>query len=315
MEQRALWVVAFASCVACGSSTIEDAGLPRDGGTASDAGVSRDAGVLRDGGVSSRDAGISRDGGETRDGGTPLPALCRLDDDDVPAPFPTAIEVPCPADSPSVLFTADPQGLAPEVEALHALCGTMNPAPSTDDYTTTATLAAAVDAFLLTVIDRPPLARLLDPVGSSTTARMDALRTVWFANNAFEHVLCGELNDTGRVGGLHLWSELYFAEQEGRANYFCTVEGAADPNVVTARYEWVPQNRTTAALKPIGSVHVGMSPACLLAVGYYAVTSSITPSMGSQPSFMADIYGTPTPFVLRMRDGAMTSLYPLAGPR
>ena len=286
-----------------------------DDDVARDGGVARDAGSVRDAGPPPRDGGPPRDAGFI-DGLPVLADLCRASDADTPSPLPIANEFRCsiqPIDAPDPLFTVTAT-LAPEVFALHALCGTMNPARGTVDHVETATLSEAIDAFFESVLERPSLVRALSGVEDSSGARVRALRSVWLGNNGFEHILCGHLGDPGRVSGLHLWSELYLAEAEGRANYLCSAEGFDDPKVVSARFEWVPPGETVAAVKPIGSMHVGMSPACVLALGYHAITTGVAPSVGSVPAFYAEVYGEHVPFVFFARDGDLVSLYPLADP-
>jgi hypothetical protein len=295
----------------CGADPILDASIPDAGSPTSDA---SDAGLGVD--AEPSDAATT-DAGEA-DGGS-LWSLCLGEDPDLLRPLPVAAETATCApgflvDASEAVFP-DLGQLPSDYSDLHRLCAMMDPAPSTYDHIASSTLAAAIDDYLRMMLDRPALQRAMVSVSSSTAARLEALRHVWLAANGFEHVLCGELNPNGSVGGLHMWSEFYLAEREARANYLCTVEGLDDPDVMSIRYEWTPPGRTTPSLKPIGSFHVGMSPACLLALGYYAIDARIEAQPGARPSFVATIHGQPVSFALGVSDGAILSVFPLADPR
>lgn len=242
-----------------------------------------------------------------------LATLCRLDDGDTPA---RAVEVDteaaCVDDTTNVphpLFTNDVGELPAEYAALHALCGRLDPRPGTRDDLTSPDRAAEIRAFLRSVLERPALARALAGLGDDPEARLDALSRAWLAGGGFEHVLCGEVTDKGRVGGLHLWSELYFAEREGRADYLCR-RGPADPAVLAVRFEWRAPGVADPARKPYGSMVPGMSPACLLAVGYSALAAREDWGKGGQ--FTTDAYGATRAWVLSVEDGAIYSVYPNA---
>lgn len=253
---------------------------------------------------------------EATDAGPPI-EICRLDDGDVATPLPIADEtLLCApmADAPGPLFP-DVAPLPAEYAQLHSLCGLMDPTPVTLDHVANATLSRAIDELLTAVMERPALRRVLASVGTSTAAQLAALKRVWLDQNALEHVLCGDHNVNGTVGGLHLWSEFYFAEQEGRANYLCTVEGLDDPDVATIRFTWIPPGAKEPSFKPIGGFHAGMSPACLLAIGYHAVETGVIPLPGSAPAFQVTAYDQPVSFAIGIRDGGIITLFPVADPR
>jgi hypothetical protein len=242
--------------------------------------------------------------------------LCQITDLDRAATIPTLARTPvCTGtltpDDAAPLFS-DVGTLPADYTALHALCARMNPAPGTIDTLTDATLDADVRAYLTTLLDRPPLARAL--AGVPDGQRLATVASVWLDLGAIEHVLCGDLNPNGNVGGLHLWSEYYQAEREGRADYACTVQVDRDDAVATFAYRWRPPGKTDTAPKPLGSFLVGMSPACLLAVGVRAVTDGVEPKPGDQPAFRARLYGREREWVLGVTAGSIVTLYPHGEP-
>lgn len=251
-------------------------------------------------------------------GVTPLDGLCRLDDGDLPPIAPVvdkSLACGLGTDAPGPLFTNDLGTLPADYVTLHALCQRMTPDPGTRDDLASPPLAADLRAYLRSLLDRPALQRALAHVGPDPEARLGALADVWLRGNALEHVLCGDLNPNGNVGGLHLWAELYLAEREGRANYLCRREGENDPVVASVSYTWTPPGRVDPAPKPLGSFVIGMSPACLLAVGYTAITGGVAPKPGSMPSFRAELYGATRDWALGVEQGALVTVYPLAeGP-
>lgn len=253
----------------------------------------------------------------TGDAAAPLALgeLCRLDDGDRPGrPVEVDTETPCADDTTDVahpLFTSDVGELPEEYAALHALCGRLDPAEGTRDERTNEDRAHEIRAFFRSLLGRPALARALAGVGDDPEARLDALERAWLAGGGFEHVLCGEVTAKNRVGGLHLWSELYFAEREGRADYRCR-RGPADPAVLAVRFAWRAPGADEPALKPYGSMVPGMSPACLVAVGYAALTARAPDAWGKGGTFTADAYGATRTWVLSVEEGAIYSVYPNA---
>ena len=96
-------------------------------------------------------------------------------------------------------------------------------------------------------------------------------------------------------------------------NYRCR-RGPAAPAVLAVRFEWQPPGRTELARKPFGSMVPGMSPACLLAVGYAAATTRLDPT-GRNSSFSASLYGASRPWILSVQEDGILSVYPTAvGP-
>jgi hypothetical protein len=247
------------------------------------------------------------------DAGVAIGDVCLRDDGDLPRIAPevdTSLDcVEDETDVPGRLFTNDVGELPPEYAALHALCARMDPAQETRDDLADPALAADLRTFFRSLLARPALARALSGLPSDPEARVEALSRIWLAKNGFEHVLCGERNTNGSVGGLHLWSELYFAEREGRANYRCR-RGVSDPAVLAIRFDWQPPGRTDFARKPLGSMVPGMSPACMLAVGYVALSSRASADKNS--SFTASLYGASRQWILSTDDDAIFSVYPTA---
>lgn len=212
-------------------------------------------------------------------------------------------------DAGAPLFDALPT-LAPDYHALHALCARMNPDASTRDDLVDAALAADLRAWLEGELTHPALMRAFAGGPSTTDDQIAALMAAWFPQNAFEHVFCGELDPTGvNVWGLHMWSEWALAEQMGRANYLCSTAAIDRHEVVTMRYRWIPEQRTTFATKQVGSFQVGMSPACMLALGYLAVQQHVPDSPASGPAFHAHMYDEETGFAFASQSGAVVTMY------
>jgi hypothetical protein len=168
---------------------------------------------------------------------------------------------------------------------------------------------AALRALLARLVERPALKRALADVPAER--RVDALAEVWLASNAFEHVLCGEVNPEGTVGGMHLWSEYYLAERAGRARYLCSRMGQDDDDVATFHFDWQPERLTTRHVKRIGGFHLGQSPACLLALGYLAIARNCRPSDGVKTAFRSVIYGKPVEWVFWTNERGLITLFPL----
>lgn len=280
------------------------------------AGSNDELGATRDGG-----SGPAKDNATSDAAKAPplsLDGLCEVDDGDLSA---RALEIDtsldCASngtDSASPFFTSDLGELPGDYTDLHALCARMNPTAETRDDLTDPRLARDLRTYLRSLVGRPALARALAALPDDE-ARVDALARTWFTRNAFEHVLCGELNPNGTVGGLHQWSELYLAEREGRADYRCR-RAEVDPVVSTIRFDWKPPGRASYARKPTGSFPLGMSPACFLAVGYVAASARTASGNAAEGStFRATLYGATREWTLAMDSGGMLSLYPLAGAR
>ncbi len=242
--------------------------------------------------------------------------VCRLDDGDLVAPLIDVRRGAACANgdggTSTALLFSDKRGAVfpPEYPQLHALCGRMNPAPKTQDHLVDAALAADLRALLSSLLARPALQRALADVPEPE--RLAALEAAWLPGNAFEHVLCGELGLGGQVGGLHQWSEFYYAEREGRADYQCALEPVGDEDVVTIRFSWQPPGTPSFVEKPKGGFHVRMSPACTLAIGYLALRDQIRPSMVGGVALRAEVYGRELYFALGLTDGAILTLYPVA---
>lgn len=250
------------------------------------------------------------------DAGLPLLSdVCRADDGDQPAILPTVAEAPqCVAgilvDSTGSMFTTDLGTLPDDYTALHALCARMDPTANTRDDLDDASLAADIRGYFTSLLARPALARVLSHLPDDA-ARITALELAWLKSNGFEHVLCGDLNPNGNVGGLHLWSEAYLAEREGRLDFACRI-APVDPHVATTTFFWDPPGPTGSTLKPIGGFHIGMSPACLLAIGYQAVRTGVVPVPGNQPALRAELYGVTRGFALGLHNGGIVTLFPIA---
>jgi hypothetical protein len=248
--------------------------------------------------------------------------LCQFDDGDLTPAMPEADEsLACvsglPVDSPTPFFPAELGALPADYAALHALCGRMDPSPSTYDHALDPALSAALDDYLRSLLDRPALRRALSDLPEDPAARLARVRAVWLTNNALEHVLCGELNEPGddgarTVGGLHLWSEFYLAEREGRLDYHCEV-GPADPQVAAVTFRWRPARGAEWGHKPLGSFRIGMSPACYLALGVQLTRERIEPVPGNAPALRARLYGRWTQWSVGVRSAAIITLFPLAG--
>lgn len=239
--------------------------------------------------------------------------LCQASDGDLVPTVPAVAKAPrCTGtlmpDDAAPLF-ADVGALPADYATLHALCARMNPEPGSLDHLTDASLEADVRAYFATMLERPAMRRAL--AGVPESKRLDTALSVWLDFGGFEHVLCGDLNPNGTVGGLHLWSEYYLAEREGRADYACTVD-AKDERVAAVAYRWRPPGRTDSADKPLGSFLVGMSPACLLAVGVRAVRDGVEGKPGNEPAFRARLYGVERGWALGVAAGSVITLYPLA---
>jgi hypothetical protein len=196
--------------------------------------------------------------------------------------------------------------------ALHALCARMNPVLATRDDLADSQLAADLHAYLVMLVDRPPLQRALSALPTDAETRANALATIWLPANGFEHVLCGELNGDDTVGGLHQWSEYYLAEREARGDFLCTQGGATDQSVDMLAYRWKAPGASTFAIKPLGSFFVGASPACTLALGYAAHAVGIPSASGDTANVRAALYGATRDWVLAYQNDAIVTLYPHA---
>lgn len=237
--------------------------------------------------------------------------LCRTADGDAVLGLVANETLTCRAgaDATALLFPGLPT-LGADFTALHALCARMTPAAGTRDDLTDAALAADLRAWMTTLLSRPALVRAFAGGPSDPAAQLAALEAAWLPENAFEHVFCGELDPAGTgVYGLHMWSEWALAEGEGRANYQCTTAAIDRHEVVTARYQWQPEMRTTFANKPVGSFQVGMSPACMLALGYRAIRDGVPDSMSAAPAFHAHMYDEEVSFAFGSFSGAVVTMY------
>lgn len=242
-----------------------------------------------------------------------LDNACLLGDLDILHPLPTANEsLECsflPTDATEPLFSE--LGTLPgDFSAVRSLCGMMDPTFGTSDHEDNAQLVEELTRFFLMMADRPAVRRAMAHLGHDTQQRARALADVWLPLNAFEHVFCGNIADDGTVGGQHFWAEYYFAEREGRANYLCSHGGLDDEDVVSIQYTWTPPTETSTRIKPIGGFHVGMSPACLLALGFFAVQAEI-PSQGSEMAFQAQVYDKTVDFALLWRNRRLITIFAL----
>ena len=247
------------------------------------------------------------------DAGDGLPQiddLCRTGDGDAILGLVANETLTCSsgADAPALLFPSLP-ALPAEYAALHALCGRMNPVASTRDDLADPALAADLRAWMTSLLSHPALVRAFAGGPSDADAQVAALEAAWLPQNGFEHVFCGELDPMGGVWGLHVWSEWALAEAEGRANYQCTVAALDRHDVVTMRYQWMPEGRTTFANKPVGSFQVGLSPACMLALGYVAIQRHVQSTAGSSASFHARMYDEEVGFSFVPQDGAIVTMF------
>lgn len=282
-----------AAAFACGASTTSsDAGAGGDPDAAAPEAAPSDAPAPTDAGA---------------------PELCQKGDDDLVAPLPTLARTPIcvrnlSPDDPGLLF-GDAGALSDDYTALHALCVRMNPAPGTLDHLRDPALAADLRAYFAKMIERPAMRRALADVPADQ--RLETALAIWLDLNGFEHVLCGELNPSGSVGGLHMWSEYYLAEREGRADYACTVD-PRDEAIASIGYRWLPPGRVDAGDKPIGSFFLGMSPACLLAVGVHAVRGGVKGRPDAGPELRISVYGRERSWEVGFQGGAITTLFPLA---
>lgn len=215
-------------------------------------------------------------------------------------------------DSAAPLF-ADVGTLGADYTALHALCGRMDPAPDTHDALSNAQLASDLHAYFVGLVAQPALQRALASLPADADMRASALEAVWFPNNGFEHVMCGEVAPNNTVAGLHLWSEYYQAEREGRADYLCTQQGATDPAIAATQFTWQPPGSSTGLTKPLGSFFVGASPACILALGYVAThDTAVLDAHGDVANLRAELYGQTRDWVLAMPGRTIVTLYPHA---
>ena len=80
--------------------------------------------------------------------------------------------------------------------------------------------------------------------------------------------------------------------------------------MLAVRFDWQPPGSGEVARKPLGSMVPGMSPACLLAVGYKALHSRVGTAKNS--SFTTSVYGSSRSWILSTVNGALYSVYPLA---
>jgi len=250
------------------------------------------------------------------DAGLPFIAnICQVGDSDVIPSPPTQKTPPCGngANSPDPLF-GDIGMLDGDYAALHAICMQMNRLPYTRDDLDNSQLHADIHAFFLSLVDRPPLQRALASLPADPEVRANTLEGVWLSNNAFEHVMCGELTNTGTVGGLHMWSEYYAEERAGRMDYLCTVEGPNDPVVTTNSFQWqYDPEGGGLAYKPVGGFLVGASPACLLGLGYAALEAGAhTPKIDNAASFQAETYGETRGWVFVVSGISIVTMYPRA---
>lgn len=290
---RALAFVLAAGCAASPAPDVDAAPAP-------------DAGI---------DASTSADAGPIVDAGDGLPRiddLCLADDGDAVIGLVANETLLCTAGTNASMPLFPMLGALPsDFTRLHALCARMDPTASTRDDLSDPALAADVTAWMTDLLARPALMRAFEGGPSDPAARVAALQAAWYPQNAFEHVLCGELDPSGTgVWGLHLWSEYAQAEGEGRAQYECTRAALDRHEVATVRYRWQPQGRTSFAEKPIGSFQVGMSPACLLALGYVALSRGVPTTPGATPSLHARMYGEEVSFTFASSGGSITTMFP-----
>jgi len=245
------------------------------------------------------------------DGLPQIDDLCRVGDGDAILGLVANETLACTsgADAPGPLFPTLPT-LPSEYHALHTLCSHMNPAASTRDDLVDPALAIELHDWIASQLSHPALVRALSGGPTDPEAQIAALQAAWLGQNGFEHVFCGELDPTGSgVWGLHMWSEWALAESEGRANYQCTTAALDRHDVVTMRYQWTPEGRTTPANKPVGSFQVGMSPACMLALGYVAMQRHVQATAGASASFHARIYDEEIGFSFVPMDGAIVTMF------
>lgn len=250
------------------------------------------------------------------DAGLPLvTGICNVGDSDVITLPVTQKTPPCGpgVNAPDPLFS-DIGMLDGDYAALHAICARMNRLPNTRDDLNDPELQAAIHAFFVSLVDRPPLQRALASLPADPEVRANTLEGVWLSNNAFEHVMCGELAYNGTVGGLHMWSEYYEEERAGRMNYLCTVEGPNDPVISTNSFQWqYDPEGGGLALKPVGGFLVGASPACLLGLGYAALEAGAhTPKVDNTASFQAETYGETRSWVFVTGGISIVTMYPRA---
>lgn len=246
--------------------------------------------------------------------------LCRTDDGDAYPGIPPHHEIPCgtnPAERASpesapALFEPLSAPLPTDFLKVQAICAQMDPAPHTRD-TDRPEVLAAVRALFGELAARPALRRALASTDAPNKSDVDRIASVWLTSGAFEHVFCGEANDNGTIGGIHLWSRYYLEEQAHRATYTCSIEGLDDPDIATVRYRWKPEKLAAEVVKPVGSFQLGMSPSCLLAVGVMAHEHRCAPSQRLRSAFRAKLYGSTVDWVFwTTNEGTLTTLFPLA---
>lgn len=63
------------------------------------------------------------------------------------------------------------------------------------------------------------------------------------------------------------------------------------------------------ALPDIGSFQVGLSPACMLALGVVAIDRGVATTDGASPSFHARMYDEEVGFTFASQDGAIVTMF------
>ena len=239
--------------------------------------------------------------------------LCAASDGDAFPGIPTHHEVACGGGAEHGPLFAPIEGPLPgDFEAFQGLCGLMDPAPHTNDVDKPEVREKIRETFAA-IAERPAMKRALAKGAGAGKSAVDRISDAWLRTSAFEHVFCGESNGNGTVGGQHLWSRVYLEERAGRIAYTCSREGLADADVATVTYTWTPSKLGTRIEKPVGGFHVGMSPACLLALGVAAHEHACPSSEGVRAAFRSRIYGSTVDWVYWTKpDGGMVTLFPLA---
>jgi hypothetical protein len=239
--------------------------------------------------------------------------LCARADGDAFPGIPSHHEVACGAGPDHGALFAPIEGALPgDFEAFQGLCGLMDPAPHTNDVDKPEVREKIRETFA-TIAERPAMKRALARGEGKGKSAVDRMTDAWLRTGAFEHVFCGESNGNGTVGGQHLWSRVYLEERAGRIAYTCSREGLSDADVATVTYTWAPAKLGARIEKPVGGFHVGMSPACLVALGVAAHEHACPSSEGVRTAFRSRIYGANVDWVYWTKpDGGMVTLFPLA---
>jgi len=238
--------------------------------------------------------------------GSPQELLAQLAALDAPHAARVRVRARPGAEGPPLLELEDEAGLHPSYEATAELCKLSEPWDRDDAEFP----LEAQRAWLATMAEAAPLQRAMALVPGGD---LEDVRRVWFgAGRGFEHVFCGEAGGprgAEHLGGYHWWDRHRRLAHRQRARFL----GVRGPASATSRESVLGQfevdfdgggPRPPLRKKTLGGFSVGHSPAPLVVLGYLVVRLELTPPV------MANLTGTPRPWMVYSDKGTLRTLWP-----